>query len=56
MGMQCAMGAMTAGAAATGLRAWSAHLRRRWPSARRLRVLTVALVGAGLVASAAVPG
>ena len=54
--MQCAMGAMTAGAAATGLRAWSGHVRPRRLTARRLRVLTGALVGAGLVASAAVLG
>jgi hypothetical protein len=50
MCVQCAMGAMTAGAAATGARSWLAT--RRWVSPTALRHLTKALLAGALVASA----
>ena len=56
MCMQCAMGAMTAGAAATGVRAWLAARRPDWLTPARLNRVTIALLGAGLVAAATVLG
>jgi hypothetical protein len=53
MCMQCMMGAMSAGAGASGLRAWLVARAPRWltPSRRRLatRVLMIAGVLAGSV-------
>jgi hypothetical protein len=49
---QCTMGAATAAASiggAAGLRAWLAAQRYSWMTARRLRVVTVVLLGCGLV-------
>jgi hypothetical protein len=54
--VQCMMGAMTAGAGATGARAWLAHRGPRWLTPRRLRAVTVALLGAALVLSTIVVG
>lgn len=54
--MQCAMGAMAAGSAATGLRAWLAARRPRWLGPARLRGATLALVGAATAAAATLVG
>jgi hypothetical protein len=54
MCMQCMMGAMTAGAAATGTRSWLATRRWAWLTPVRLRRLTIGLLVAALVASATV--
>ena len=54
MCMQCAMGAMTAGAAATGGRTWLQT--RSWVSPRLLRRATYGLLSAGLLASAFLVG
>jgi hypothetical protein len=51
--MQCMMGAMTAGAAATGARAWLAARRPRWVPPGRLRAITAALITAGVIAAGA---
>jgi hypothetical protein len=53
---QCMMGAMTAGAGATGIRAWLALRRPRWLTPERFRVITVALLASALVASATLIG
>jgi hypothetical protein len=52
--MQCMMGAMTAGAAATGTRSWLATRRWAWLTRVRLRRLTIGLLVGALVASATV--
>ena len=52
--MQCMMGAMTAGAAATGTRSWLATRRWAWVTPVRLRRITMGLLVAALVASATV--
>lgn len=52
MCMQCMAGAMTAGAAATGSRAWLAAHAPRWLTPGRLRAVTVTLLGAALLLSA----
>lgn len=52
--MQCMMGAMTAGAAATGTRSWLATRRWAWLTPVRLRRTTIGLLVAALVASATV--
>jgi hypothetical protein len=49
--MQCMMGAMTAGAGATGARAWLAQRGFSWLTPKRMRLVTVALLAAALVAS-----
>jgi hypothetical protein len=54
MCMQCMMGAMTAGAAATGTRSWLATRRWAWLTRVRLRRLTIGLLVGALVASATV--
>jgi hypothetical protein len=54
MCMQCMMGAMTAGAAATGTRSWLATRRWAWMTPVRLRRITIGLFVAALVASATV--
>jgi hypothetical protein len=43
--------AMTAGAAATGMRAWIATHQPRWMTARRLKLATAAILTAGVLAS-----
>lgn len=52
MCVQCMVGAMTAGAAATGSRAWLAAYSPRWLTAARLRAVTVTLLGVAFVLSA----
>jgi hypothetical protein len=47
-------GAMTAGAAATGTRAYIAARHRSWATPKRLKRVTVALLIAALVASATI--
>jgi hypothetical protein len=54
MCMQCMMGAMTAGAAASSTRGWLATRRWAWLTPERLRAITVALLVGALVASATV--
>jgi hypothetical protein len=46
------MGAMSATASATGLRAWLAQRDWNWLTPKRLRLVTVALLVAALVVSA----
>jgi hypothetical protein len=50
--MQCMVGAMSAGATATGTRSWLASRHYSWLTPARLRLLTLVLLGAALVASA----
>jgi hypothetical protein len=52
MCIQCMMGAMTATASATGVRAWLAQREWTWLTPKRLRLATVALLAAALVISA----
>ena len=54
--MQCMMGAMGAGAGATGTRAWLAHRGFRWLTPRRLRAITLALVAAALLVASTLSG
>jgi hypothetical protein len=54
MCMQCMMGAMTAGAAASSTRGWLATRRWTWLTPERLRAITVALLVAALAATATV--
>jgi hypothetical protein len=54
MCMQCMVGAMTAGAAASSTRGWLATRRWAWLTPARLRAITVGLLVAALVASATV--
>jgi hypothetical protein len=49
MCMQCIAGAMAAGGAATGARAWLVARGGRWLTAGRKRAITVLLIGAGLL-------
>jgi hypothetical protein len=56
MCMQCMMGAMAAGAGATGARSWLATRRYRWLTPRRMRALTIALLGSALVAASVLLG
>lgn len=51
MCMQCMASAMTAGAAATGMRAWLATHQPRWMTPRRLKLATGAILVAGVLAS-----
>jgi hypothetical protein len=52
--MQCMMGAMTAGAAASSTRGWLATRKWTWLTPERLRAITVALLVAALAAAATV--
>jgi hypothetical protein len=52
MCVQCMMGAMTAGAGATGVRSWLATRRWAWLTPPRLRRATILLLGGGLLAAA----
>ena len=46
---QCMMAASTAAAGATGIRAWLAARRFAWLTPRRLRLVTIGLIGVALV-------
>jgi hypothetical protein len=50
------MGAMGAGAGATGTRAWLAHRGFRWLTPRRMRAITVALLAGALLAASTLSG
>jgi hypothetical protein len=51
MCMQCVAGAMTAGAAATGARAWIVSHAGAWLTPRRKARLTKALLACGVLAA-----
>jgi len=51
MCMQCMIGAMSAGATATGLRAWLIARQPRWLTPSRQRHATYALIAAGVLAA-----
>jgi len=48
--------AATAAAGATGIRAWLATRRWSWLTPRRLRQMTIALLGVGLAVAATLSG
>ena len=56
MCVQCMMGAMSAGAGASGTRSWLATRRWAWLTPARMRRITIALLGAGLFAASVVLG
>jgi hypothetical protein len=56
MCVQCMMGAMTAGAGASGARAWLGRMRLSWLTPRRLRRITIALVVVALGLSTTIAG
>jgi hypothetical protein len=49
MCMQCMATAMTAGAAATGMRAWIASHTPHWMTPRRLKMTTAAILAVGVL-------
>jgi hypothetical protein len=49
--MQCMATAMTAGAAATGMRAWIATHTPSWMTPRRLKITTAAILAVGVLAA-----
>lgn len=49
--MQCMATAMTAGAAATGMRAWIATHKPPWMTPRRLKITTAAILSVGVLAA-----
>ncbi len=51
MCVQCMVGAMSAGAATTGLRAWLVARAPRWLTPARQRVLTRVLIAVGVLAA-----
>jgi hypothetical protein len=51
MCMQCMATAVTAGAAATGGRAWLAARSPRWLTPRRLKAATAAILSLGVLAA-----
>jgi hypothetical protein len=48
---QCMMGAATAAAGATGMRAWLAARGFSWMTPARMRAITIALIAIALVAA-----
>jgi hypothetical protein len=54
MCMQCIAGAMTAGAAATGSRAWIVAHAERWLTPGRKRAITSALIVVGVLGAGVV--
>jgi hypothetical protein len=48
---QCMMGAATAAAGATGMRAWLAARGFSWLTPARMRAITIALIAIALVAA-----
>ena len=51
MCVQCMMGAMTTGAAATGARSFIATQNLSWMTPRRMKMVTATLLGSALFAS-----
>ncbi len=51
MCMQCMASAMTAGAAATGMRAWINTHQPRWMTPRRMKVATALILSLGVLAA-----
>ena len=49
--MQCMIGAMSTGAAATGTRSWLATQQFSWLTPKRMKMVTASLLGAALLAS-----
>jgi hypothetical protein len=49
--MQCMIGAMSTGAAATGTRSFLASRHFSWLTPKRMRLVTASLLGAALLAS-----
>lgn len=49
--MQCMATAMTAGAAATGMRAWIATHKPRWMTPKRLKITTAAILAVAVLAA-----
>lgn len=56
MCVQCMMGAMTAGAGATGLRSWLGTRRWAWLTPLRLKRITAGLLAMALVAATVLIG
>lgn len=54
MCMQCVAGAMAAGAAATGLRAWLGARSPRWLTPGRMKATTVAILSFAVLAAGTV--
>lgn len=52
MCMQCMLNAMAASAGATGARSWLGSRRFQWMTPARLKVVTIVLISAALLASA----
>jgi len=50
------MSAMAAGAGATGARSWLGTRRYQWLTPRRMRAITIALLGSALVAASVLLG
>jgi hypothetical protein len=50
--MQCMVNAMAATAGATGVRSWLGAKRFSWLTPKRLRIATIVLMSAALLASA----
>jgi hypothetical protein len=48
---QCVMGAATAAAGATGMRAWLASRRFAWMTPRRMRLASASLIAVALLAA-----
>jgi hypothetical protein len=48
---QCVMGAATAAAGVSGMRAWLAAKRFRWMTPRRLQLATASLILIGVIGS-----
>lgn len=56
MCVQCMMGAMSAGAAASGTRSWLGTRRWHWLTPLRLRRITITLLAAAFMAAATLLG
>jgi hypothetical protein len=56
MCVQCMIGAMTAGAGASGTRAWLGRMRASWLTPKRMRRITIALIVAALAVSTTISG
>jgi hypothetical protein len=54
--MQCMMGAMSAGAAATGTRSWLATRCWSWLTPKRLKRITIGLIAVAFIAASTLLG